>query len=292
MVGVYLFYRAAVMFLQREDIRILYILAFFPGILFWSSILGKDPIMLLGISLYVYSVVAWYQLRRPRYLLTLALGLLIICLIRMWVVPIVVAPLMVFVVKAGRSFIWRMALMAIAVLAFVLILPKMQSLLGVSNVEDTFAFRNYAVTAFQGGGSSLAAPKITGFSDMIVSLPLGIFTALFRPLPWDVRNLFGFLQGLDGLVLLMLLVKAVMRTRLKELADPILLWAIALILAWAAFYGLTVYNFGTLVRYKLQILPLLLGVLLYLSRRRRASVVMKGDRGGPHSQQYYSEMQE
>jgi len=292
MVGVYLFYRAAVMFLQRENIRILYIMALFPGILFWSSILGKDPIMLLGVSLYIYGVVAWYRLGQPHHFLMLALGVLIICLIRIWLMPIVVAPLVIFVIKGVRNLVWRMGLVVLCVSAFLLIMPKMLSVWRLSAFGDVFAFRTYAVGAFQGGGSSLAPSEITGLSSMIRFMPLGIFTSLFRPLPWDVPNLFGFVQGLEGLLLLMLLVKAVMRTQLKELADPILLWAISLILAWATFYGLTVYNFGTLVRYKLQILPLLLGVLLYLSRRRRASVVMKGKRGGPHSQQYYSEMQE
>lgn len=266
--GVYLTYRAAVIFLRREEIRILYVFALFPSILFWSSILGKDPITLLGISLYVYGVVAWHQLKQLRHLLTLALGILIVALIRLWVAPILVAPLMVFIIVGRRSFIWRMALMLICGLVFMLALPKIQDMWNMSTVEDIFEFRSYALGASIGGGSSFRAREITGFNSSMKYLPLGIFTALFRPLPLDVPNIFGTLQSLDNLILLFLLCMAVIRTRLKELKEPLVLWAIFLVLTWAAIYGNVIYNLGTLVRYKLQILPVFLGLLLYLSRRR------------------------
>ncbi len=271
LVGVYLIYRAAVIFLRREDIRILYVLALFPSILFWSSILGKDPITLLGVSLYVYGVVAWHQLKQPRHLLTLALGILIVALIRLWLAPILVAPLMVFIIVGRRSFIRRMALMVICGSVFMLALPKIQDMWSMSTVEDLFEFRSYALGASIGGGSSFRAREITGFNISMKYLPLGIFIALFRPLPLDVPNIFGTLQSLDNLILLFLLCMAVKRTRLKELKEPLVLWAIFLVLTWAALYGNVIYNLGTLVRYKLQILPVLLGLLLYLSRRRTRS---------------------
>lgn len=266
--GVYLTYRAAVIFLRREDIRIFYLFALFPSILFWSSILGKDPITFLGGALYVYGVVAWHQLKQQRHLLTLAVGILIVALIRLWVAPILVAPLMAFIIVSRHSFIWRMALMVFCGSVFIFALSKIQDMWGMSTVEDLFEFRSYALGASIGGGSSFRARQITGFNISMKYLPLGIFTALFRPLPLEVPNIFGTLQSLDNLILLFLLCMAVKRTRLKEFGEPLVLWAIFLVLTWAALYGNVIYNLGTLVRYKLQILPVLLGLLLYLSRRR------------------------
>ena len=43
--AIYLFYRAIVIFLRQEKIKILYIIAFFPSILFWSSTLSKEPLV-------------------------------------------------------------------------------------------------------------------------------------------------------------------------------------------------------------------------------------------------------
>lgn len=273
LMGVYLFYRAAVIFLRRQNIRILYVLALLPSILFWSSVLGKDPITFFGISLYVYGVVAWHRFRQMRYLLMLGFGIFIGVSIRMWLAPILIVPLLILFIIEKRSFIWRTAFILICILALYIVLPKIQSMWSISTVGDLFKFRAYAVTAFAGGGSSLKPSEITGFNDLIIHLPFGIFTALFRPLPWDVPNLFGFLQSLENIALLFLLFMAVKRTRLKELKDPLVIWAISLILIWASVYGMVTYNLGTLARYKLQILPVLLGLLLYFSRRRSGRVL-------------------
>ena len=268
LIGVYLFYRAATLFLQKQDIRILYVLAFFPSILFWSSILGKDPITFFGISLYAYGIVAWHRLRQQRYLIALFVGIFIVALIRMWLVPIVLLPLLFLVIIVRRSLAQRIVFIAVCISLFAIVLSKIKIMWGVSTVDDLFKFRSYATTAFVGGGSSFKSPEITGFIDLIKYLPFGIFTALFRPLPWDVPNIFGFIQGLDNVVLLILLIISIKRTQWKELKDPVLLWAIFLILTWALFYGMVTYNLGTLARYKLQILPVILGLLLYFSRRR------------------------
>ena len=138
----------------------------------------------------------------------------------------------------------------------------------MATMESVFESRDYVASAFVGGGSSFKPPEINRFADLFTALPQAVFNALFRPLPWDIPNLFGFIEGLDGLALLLLLCLSVKRTRLSELRDPLLLWAAMLVAIWGAIYGLATYNLGSLVRYKLQILPTALGLLLYLSRRR------------------------
>ena len=121
----------------------------------------------------------------------------------------------------------------------------------------------------QGGSAINRAPVvINGPLDVIKYAPSGIFTALFRPLPWDMPGLVGLLSGMEGLLLLYLFFRAMNRTRLKELNDPIVLWGVVLVLSWATVYGFVVYNFGTGLRWKTQILPIFLGLLLYLGRSR------------------------
>ena len=100
-----------------------------------------------------------------------------------------------------------------------------------------------------------------------------MFTALFRPLPGEVLNPFGWLAGFENAVLLALCGRAVLRTRFRELRDPIVLWAVSFVIVWAIVYGFASYqNLGTAVRFKLQVLPILLGLLFYFGRRRSAMV--------------------
>src|SRR5256712_7119319 len=92
LLAVYVFYRAAELYLGRPDRRVLYVLAFVPSSLFWSSILGKDPIVLLGVALYTYGFVGWYRLRRPGYVGVLLFGVLLAAAMRLWVARLPLAP--------------------------------------------------------------------------------------------------------------------------------------------------------------------------------------------------------
>jgi hypothetical protein len=52
------------------------------------------------------------------------------------------------------------------------------------------------------------------------------------------------------------------------------LWAVLLVVIWASLYGPISYqNLGAAVRFRLQVLPVELLILLYLARPRRASTV-------------------
>jgi uncharacterized membrane protein YfcA len=104
---------------------------------------------------------------------------------------------------------------------------------------------------------------------MATFVPVGAFTALLRPLPGEVLNPFGLLASFENLVLLALLVRAIKRSKWKELRHPLILWAMTVILVWAVVYGFaSTQNLGAAVRWKLQILLLFVGLLCYLGRRR------------------------
>jgi len=107
LLAVYLFYRAAQLYMGRADRRVLYVLAFVPSSLFWSSILGKDPIVLLGVALYTYGFVAWYRARQLRYVAVLLFGVLLAAAMRLWLAPILLAPLWVVAVRLAPGPIRR-----------------------------------------------------------------------------------------------------------------------------------------------------------------------------------------
>jgi hypothetical protein len=286
LMGIYLLYRAGVRFLGREDIRVFYLLALFPSILFWSSIIGKDPIMLLGISLYIYGVVGVYTYRtsaprRVAYMLVLVMGVIVASLIRVWLGPILLAPLAVFVLLGSRNIfaqIFLIMLVVGALVGAVTLTTERFNLAGdrfdVESSGDLIKTTDYlsktaARGAPEGGGSSQAVTEFRDFASMAKFVPLGAFTALFRPLPGEVLNPFGFLASLENLVLLLLLLRAMSRSSWKDLREPLVGWAITVILVWSVVYGFaSTQNLGAAVRWKLQVLPLLVGVLCYLGRRR------------------------
>jgi hypothetical protein len=104
--------------------------------------------------------------------------------------------------------------------------------------------------------------KFKGLFDVLRFVPRGMFTVLFRPFLGEVRNAFGWLAGSEALILFVLFIFAIIRTRLRKFKDPLLIWAFLVILFWSAAYGFVSYNLGTVCRYRLQILPVFLGLML------------------------------
>ncbi len=117
------------------------------------------------------------------------------------------------------------------------------------------------------GGSGQDIPEFRSPVDMLLFSPIGMFTALFRPLPGEVLNIFGIFSGLENLVLLFLVYLAWKRGRhLIWSGESGVIWALSLVLFWAFIYGfVSSQNLGSAVRFKLQILPILLGLTLYLA---------------------------
>lgn len=283
LVAVFVLYRAGVLLLKRESEQLLLILGLFPSIVFWSSILGKEPLVMLGVAMYVYGVIGWLRRRRSSYLLILCVGFLIAMSIRTWNGPILAVPLGVLLITGVKGFWSRLGLLTIAGALFVLSMRYLLGQFGVLAAQDLLeALDLYSQAWAVGGSAQEFEVDFTSPASVIAFIPRGAFTALFRPLPGEVMNPFGIVAGAENLALLVLVALAIARARLRDIGEPVVLWAGTLVLVWASLYGFISYqNLGTAVRFKLQILPVLLGLLLYLAFP--AARVPRGERAGPLS---------
>jgi hypothetical protein len=163
----------------------------------------------------------------------------------------------------------RVTLMLVAAAGLAMSWGPLLQRFRLENIED---LRNTAAAmsrGWEGAGSSIVLDiDFTSTRSIIGHIPFGVLTALFRPLPGEVRNPFGLLAGLENALIIVLLFRVVPRARRSDFADPLVRWAIAVVLLWAVVYGFAAYNLGSLVRFKLQILPIFLLILLYLGRPR------------------------
>lgn len=270
--AIYGFYRSAIIFTQEDNPRLLLVLGLFPSILFWSTILGKDPIVLLGISLYTLGTAGLYQYRKPRYLCALAAGIYLSMLIRLWLGPILLAPLVAFLLIGIRSPLLKILFVGVAIAAFLVAVNQFSTSFNLETTQDLLSQTDtYSKSWAHGGSAQQVDQSFTSIGSMLAFMPKGAFAALFRPLPGEILNPFALLASFENLYLLVLLGLSWRRTRLRELKEPPVLWAILFVVLWAAVYGFVSYqNLGSAARFKLQVMPVFLCVLLYLSRRRPA----------------------
>lgn len=270
LIAVYLFYRAAGIVRPFRTPRLLYFVGLFPSVLFWSSVLGKDPLVLLAISLYAFGTVGLTVRRRPGYIVPLAVGVFIASAVRTWLGPILLLPLVWVGVRRIPGVLRKTAFLGVLALALTVAIGRFQERLAIRAWQDIYSVTESLAEGWEGGSAEKVEVEFNSIGSMLAFLPAGTFRALFRPLPGEVMNPFGILAGLENLFLLALVALAFWRARLSRLREPLVQWAILLIAAWAGVYGFVSSNLGAAVRFKLQVLPIMLILLLYMSARRGA----------------------
>lgn len=297
-VAIYIFYRSVVVFIRQERIGLLYLFALFPSILLWSSTLSKDPLLLLGIAVYCYGVIKRVRFKTLSSAITILTGASFATLMRPWLGCILGIPAFIITIPTitMKNFKWRVAFLIALILITLFSINRMLTGFSIKSLEDlpkaaTFKFNTFAI-----GGSALEnnppvpapstaekdspaatskvadkrpnrgiKPRFNSLKDVILFMPEGMFTALFRPLPGEVKNIFGLLAGLEDMLLLVLFSFVLKTMRWRKLSDPVCIWAILLIIIWAGIYEFVGFNLGTIHRYRLQVMPIFLGLLIYLA---------------------------
>jgi len=269
--GIWWFYRAVVVALGRPYPPAFYLLAFFPSIIFWSSILGKDPFQFLFLGLYAYGGAIWLRQGRPVAFWFIGLGIIGSFLLRPWI-AILAGGSLILATLLGRCRVWQASLLLLALVP-VLYFGGAQFLKDKA-LNDPDMVIDYAqsipggIVSSSGGGSGGEIVDITDLKSLGAAMPWVIFSGLFRPLVFDITNPFTALVAVQNTVVLLLAVVALSHFRLAYVREPLLLWPILYSLMWAALYGLIVMaNFGSGERYRLQTWPFLLMVLVCLSHR-------------------------
>jgi hypothetical protein len=271
LIAVFLGYRAWSLAFDRNDLRVLLFIGLFPSVVFWSSILGKDPIVLLGITLYLYGGAGWLRRKQLHFLVFVAAGIFIASLFRIWLAPILTGPFVLIAIRAMRSNTARLAMTGILGFTFLTLLLAAAARFGITSPERILQVvaaiasesRGWAV----GGSANVISGNLGTVGGLLAFLPKGIFAALYRPLPGDVMNPFGLVSGFEGVALLWLTVRAFRRSSWGDLKKPEVQWLILLVFSWSLLYSVISYqNFGTAVRYRLQILPAFLMLLIAQAR--------------------------
>jgi hypothetical protein len=88
--------------------------------------------------------------------------------------------------------------------------------------------------------------------------PQAINVSLFRPYIWEVKNPLMLLSALESMLLFVLTVYIIFKKNVGLLAavtNMNVVFALIFSISFAFAVGVSTYNFGTLVRYKIPLLP-------------------------------------
>jgi hypothetical protein len=255
---------------------------FAPTTLYWSSNLGKEAPVLLGLGAGVMGISLLVQRRhvvRAAFYTTACVVLT--GFVRPHVTLLLGAALIIGLLfsrseadQSGKLLSRILATFA-AVVVVLVSLGLTRSLLNVSESDSLVdaAYGRAEVTSEGQGRSSYQADPVRSPA----RVPGAVSTVLFRPFIWESRTFFQVAAALEGMFLFVIfghrIVPVLLRRRSPRLAMLVVSSGAFVVLLSSAI--ITYGNFGLIVRQKMQILPFFLLLVFAgtkLNNGRRISV--------------------
>lgn len=262
---------------------------FIPSVIFWGSGLLKDTITMacLGAATFLVFRIIVDRKFTLTYFFLLAMVLYGLYSIKIYILliflPLIILWVFLFNFQKIQSRILR-----ILIAPFVLTLAIGSGYYATLHaVEDNskYAFDALAKTAqitaydirFWTGrdaGSGYTLGELDGtWNSMVKLAPQAINVSLFRPYLWEVKNPLMLMAAVESLLLIMLTIYVLFcswNKLLSALKDPTIIFCLVFSLVFAFAVGVSTFNFGTLMRYKIPLMPFyLVGLLFLLDNSKR-----------------------
>ena len=290
-IGVWKFYRL-VNILYPGNAKILaYIILFMPSLIFWGGGIMKDSYMLGAVCWLSYSFYAAFISRKKVFwnVVFLVLNTLMILNCKSYIlislIPGVLLWLNSYYLKSIKNKLIQILVFPLIILsglsAGALLFTSFSSSMGrygsvESAIEKARITQDDLLRVDAYGKNNYKLDRIDGsISGLLSSAPLAIFTALFRPLPWEIGSPTMVVSAIENTVLLLFILYYLIRIgpfKFFRIAfnDPFLIYCLSFSLVFAFGVGIASTNFGALVRYKIPLMPFFFS-LIYIIRIKSQS---------------------
>jgi hypothetical protein len=137
--------------------------------------------------------------------------------------------------------------------------------------EQTAKWNYFVSERDQGSGYTLGDFDFSA-AGLLRKAPLAVITTMFRPFLWEVRNPVMLLAALENLVFIVLFGRGIFRLfgSGSNESEKLLILCFSFSILFSLAIGITTYNFGSLVRYKIPMLPFLAAGLVILNFKKQS----------------------
>ncbi len=247
---------------------------FIPSVVFWGSGLLKDTVTLAGLGIATLLIKRIFLDRRINIfnVLLLLLCFYIVYSIKKYILLTYLPAVMIWIYATNLSKI-RSVAFKIMMLPFVIAITVVSGYFAINQVGkddsryaldqlgNTARITAYDIAYLTGhdAGSTYTLGELDGSFGSLVKLgPQAINVSLFRPYIWEVRNPLMLMSAMESLILLLLTLYVVLKrgsTLFVTLTNPHIIFCMVFSLTFAFAVGVSTFNFGSLSRYKIPLLP-------------------------------------
>ena len=265
--GICLFRKAfRILFPDADHKLYSYLIFFFPSVVLWSSLLGKNALILFFLGLVAYSFALLHTTIGIRAVLYLLMGLAGVVMTRPQTgVVTAISIASSIAMSRGTKGISKLLILVLVLIASYSAVRYSISSLGLeehmSSAGNILYYLETKTGHFHQGGSAFQASPILSLKQ----LPMGVVNSLLRPFPWEVPNFLALIASSDSILLLALAVryfKNIIAALTSFGSNGFIIFIIIFSVLFTILLS-TVGNFGILVRQRVQLMPFLLMFIAY-----------------------------
>lgn len=253
---------------------------FIPSVFFWGSGLLKDTYTFSSMGFFTYSFYMVFIKRRKLLfnIIAMCISAFIIIAIKPYILIGLLPGVMVWLIhnlllkikgSIARTAALPILLTVTTVFGYILLSMlsaelddyTLDNILRKAVVTQQDLKRDY----YQGNSFDIGDfdPNI---GSMLKKAPLAINAALFRPFILEANNLVMFLSSLENLVILIFTIRVLIKARVFGFFriifnNHLLMFAFIFSIFFAFSVGISTSNFGSLVRYKIPVIPFYIACL-------------------------------
>ena len=263
---------------------------FIPSVVFWGSGILKDSITLAAISWYTYSFYCFFIQKKVnvKYALCILVSAFLLLSIKPYILFALLPGSLIWLLNYSISSL-RNKFVKTVILPFIICIGGVGALLILRQLDESMGL--YALDSvidraivvqkdmkqdYYGGASFDIGDLDGSIAGMLSKAPLAIAAGLFRPYLWDVKSVIMLFSALENTYILFLTLYLLMKLKVFRVFSliqehPMLLFAMLFSLFFAFSVGISISNFGSLVRLKIPAIPFFVAglfILKYLYTKR------------------------
>ena len=267
---------------------------FVPSVVFWGSGLLKDTLTIGALGWMTWGAINIFRFQDKwvKSIVAILLSAFVVYIIKIYILLCILPAVLFWVLLSfNRSIKSQMVRILVFPIAIIMVAAGgYYTIVILGNTSHRYSLDKFNYTAEstakwnyyvsqQEGGSGYTIGDATDFSTgaMLGRAPEAIWIALYRPYFWEADNIVMFLSGVENLILILLSVFVLVRVGLNKgfrilIDDPFVFFSLLFVFAFAFAIGVSTYNFGALVRYKIPLIPFFLSALFIMynySKRER-----------------------
>ncbi|MFC6998581.1 hypothetical protein [Rufibacter roseus] len=246
---------------------------YIPSVLVWGSGIFKDTISFTGL-LYMF-ICSYYVFIKKKKVLKNILGIIIstavVYYIKSYIVAAFVPFFIIYIINSNKAQIknplLRIAstplMIALGFGSMAIFLQYADELFGrysVDQVLETASQTAYYIQEISSGSAYTLNVDLSSPAGVLAAIPMAINLTLFRPYPWEYLKPIILFASLESMLFLYFTLKIVFKAGFFKLLaivlnSPLIQFCLFFSLTFAFMVGLSSGNFGTLVRYKIPLMP-------------------------------------